>query len=75
MTFLRFSLTFITLCLVNFFAKAQLNLPVKKLNGQDYYYYTVKSKETIYGISHKLKISQEDILKYNPTALSGLKDK
>lgn len=54
---------------------AQLKLPTKNINGQEYYYYKVKSKETIYGISHKLKINQEDILKYNPTANDGLKDK
>lgn len=60
---------------VTFQVSAQLKLPVKSINGQDYYYYTVKSKETIYGISHKLQISQEEILRYNPTALSGLKNK
>lgn len=62
-------------CLTALGASAQLNLPTKQINGEDYYYYKVKSKETVYGISHKLNISQDDILKYNPTALSGLKDK
>lgn len=62
-------------CAVAFQASAQLKLPVKSINGQDYYYYTVKSKETIYGISRKLQISQQEILRYNPTAEAGLKDK
>ncbi len=63
------------ICLIASGSWAQLNLPTKKMNWRDYYYYKVKSKETIYGIAHKLKLSQEDILRHNPTAASGLKDK
>lgn len=56
-------------------AWAQLNLPTKLMNGREYYYYKVKSKESIYGIARKLNLSQDDIVRHNPTAAQGLKDK
>ena len=71
----RCHLLIIALCLIASAAMAQLNLPTTTRNGQQYYYYKVKSKETLYGISHKLHISQEEIVKYNPASASGLKDK
>lgn len=65
----------LVLCLCAANAFAQLNLPIQTMNGKQYYYYKVKSKETIYGIAHKLHLSQEEIVKYNPTAATGVKDK
>ena len=66
---------FLLLCLQATLCSAELNLPTKKIKGEEYYYYTVKSGETIYGISRKLQISEEEILKYNPTASEGLRSK
>ena len=40
--------------------------------GQAYKYHTVSSGETVYSISKKYEISQEDLLKYNPDAKAGL---
>ena len=65
----------LVLCLCAANAFAQLNLPIQTMNGTQYYYYKVKSKETIYGIAHKLHLSQDEIVKYNPTAATGVKDK
>ena len=65
----------LVLCLCAANAFAQLNLPIQTMNGKQYYYYKVKSKETIYGIAHKLHLSQDEIVKYNPTAATGVKDK
>ena len=36
--------------------------------------HTVEKKQTLFAISHKYKISQEDIEKYNPEVKNGLKD-
>lgn len=55
-----------------FTSNAELNLPVRKIGGEDYYYRQVKKKETIYGISKELGITKEDIIKYNPSVASGL---
>lgn len=73
--FIRILSLSIILLITSLSASAKIDLPIKNINGKDYYYYKVKSKETIYGISHKLNISQDKILKYNPAAISGLKDK
>ncbi|MEG1765678.1 MAG: LysM peptidoglycan-binding domain-containing protein [Muribaculaceae bacterium] len=53
---------------------AQFDLPVQRIGNTDFYIYKVTSKETIYGISKKLDISKDDILKYNPSAIDGLKN-
>lgn len=49
------------------------DLPVKVVNGKKYHYYTVQPKESVYSLSHKLGISRQDIVKYNPSAEDGLK--
>jgi len=49
------------------------DLPVTTFDGKDYYYYEVKPKETIYSLSHKLGVSQEDMHRYNPVLADGLK--
>lgn len=54
-------------------AQAQLNLPTKRIGNTDYYFYHVEQDATIYALSMKLGISQEDIIKYNPTAAEGMK--
>ena len=48
-------------------------LPVKMVNGLSYHYYTVESKETIYSICRKLDISQEELVRLNPSVEDGLK--
>ena len=67
---------FLTLCtLIGFaFASAQsaLNLPVKVLNGDSYYYYQVKKNAQIADISKVLGITAETITKYNPSAKDGV---
>ncbi len=64
---------YLLLAALSFSASAQLNLPVRKIGGVDYYYHQVKKKETIYGISKDLGIPKEDIIKYNPSVANGLK--
>lgn len=54
-------------------AQAQLSLPIRMIGGQKFYYRTVEKKETLYGISKELGMTTADIIKYNPTAASGLK--
>lgn len=50
-----------------------LELPIKNINGKNYYYYKVQPKETIYSITHKLKIDKDEIFKYNPSVADGLR--
>lgn len=52
---------------------AALDLPTKTLNGTKYYYYKVKQKETVYGISKKLGLTREEIIAHNPAADDGVK--
>lgn len=42
-------------------------------NGRVYIDHTVLAKETLYGISKKYNVIQDTIVKYNPTAVKGLK--
>lgn len=50
-----------------------LDLPVKRVKGKQYYYHKVKKGESLYGISHKIGISIEDIVRNNPSAADGVK--
>lgn len=56
-------------------ARAQLDLPTTAIDGIQYYYYQVESGESLYGVSRKIGVSQEVIIKYNPDAANGLKPK
>lgn len=49
------------------------DLPVRTVNGKSYYCYDVTSKETVYSLCHKLSVSKEEIIKYNPSVADGLK--
>lgn len=49
------------------------DLPVREVNGRTYHYYEVASKETVYSLCHKLGISKEELVKYNPAVADGLK--
>ncbi|MCH5221484.1 MAG: LysM peptidoglycan-binding domain-containing protein [Muribaculaceae bacterium] len=64
------SAVFILSC---FFAAAALDLPVKTVNGKQYFYHKVKKGESLYGISKSLGISIEDITINNPSAANGIK--
>lgn len=72
---IKFFISALLLAGASFVLQAQLNLPIAKIDNVSYYCYKVKKKETLYGISAKLGISQADIVKYNPSAKQGLKDK
>lgn len=54
-------------------AAAALDLPVKTINGRQYYYYCIQPKETIYSLTNKLGVKRGDIVKYNPSAADGLR--
>lgn len=59
---------------VNITALAQLSqLPVKTVGGKQYYYYQVKPHETVYSLCRRFGVSQEEMLRYNPSVADGLK--
>ncbi len=49
-----------------------LDLPVKKIDGKDFYYYNVKKGDTLYSISELIGISTDDIRRTNPNVANGL---
>jgi len=49
-----------------------LDLPVKSIDGKDYYYYNVKKGDTLYSISELIGISTDDIKRTNPNVANGL---
>lgn len=50
-----------------------LNCPVKKIDGKEYYIYTVELQEGLYSISKKFGVKQVDIIALNPESEKGLK--
>ena len=72
---IRFSVLLISL-LVSFLSQAQIpeNLAVKKINGKEYYQYTVQAGEGLYGLSKRFNVTQDDIIQANPDVASGLKN-
>ena len=55
------------------FGTYALDLPVKSVNGNRYYYYEVEFGDTVYSLSDSLGISRDDIIRYNPGAADGVK--
>ena len=49
------------------------DLPVKTINGKNYYYYTVKQGDTLYSLSKSFGVSIDKIIEYNPAVGDGLK--
>ncbi len=49
------------------------DLPIKVVNGHPYHYYEVAPKETVYSLCHKLGLTKEELVKYNPVVAAGLK--
>ncbi len=54
-------------------ATVALDLPIKKHKGKQMYYYKVEKNETVYGISKRLGLSREEIIKHNPSVAKGVK--
>jgi LysM repeat protein len=50
-----------------------MDLPVKKIGSQDFYYYQVQKGETIYSLSKKFSVSRDEIVENNPAVADGLK--
>ncbi len=50
-----------------------LDLPIKNVNGVQYYFREVKPKETIYGLCRELGLSKDEIVRHNPSVGDGLK--
>lgn len=48
-------------------------LPTRKVGELNYYVYEATKRESVYGVSKKLDISVDELLKYNPSAEDGLK--
>lgn len=72
MSFLRrFSL--LVALMACFMSATALDLPVKTLGQTRYYYYKVKKNETVYGISKKLGLTRDEIVRHNPVAEDGVK--
>ena len=50
-----------------------LDLPTRKINGTEYYYYQVKAGDTVYSLTSTLGISREEIVRHNPSVSDGLR--
>lgn len=50
-----------------------MNLPVKVINGKEYYYYPVKRGETLLTVASRLGITRDELVHYNPSAADGLR--
>ena len=50
-----------------------LDLPVKRVNGKQYYYHKVKKGESLYGISKNIGLPVEEIVRNNPALADGVK--
>ncbi len=55
------------------FSTQALDLPIKAINGVQYYFREIMPKETIYGICRELGISKDEIVRHNPAVADGLK--
>ncbi|MFM2290486.1 MAG: hypothetical protein RIS29_299, partial [Bacteroidota bacterium] len=69
-----YGLLFASLFLFNQFVPAQPGVsPIKKINGVEYYQYTVQVSEGLFSIGRKFNISVDEITKNNPETKNGLK--
>ena len=48
-------------------------LSKKTIGSTEFYCYKVKAKETLFGISKKFNITQDELKRYNPAVIDGLK--
>ena len=51
---------------------AVTDLPIRTINGHQYYYYVVKPNETLLSLPHRLGVDKETIVKYNPAVIDGV---
>lgn len=70
MKHLIISLICLSVCV---FGQAQQNVEIVVRNGKQYYQYVVQPKETIYGLSKRFHVTQEELLGMNPFLSEGLK--
>jgi LysM repeat protein len=54
-------------------ANSVVNTP-QEINSKDFIQHIVKNKQTLFAISHKYNVNQEDIEKLNPEIKTGLKE-
>ena len=69
----RIFLVFVSLIISVSFVIYADTLPVKTIGNTEFYCYKVKSKETLFGISKKFNITQDELKLYNPAVVDGLK--
>lgn len=53
-------------------ASATLNLPVKQIGNDAYYYYKVGKNETVQSVASKIGVSVQDVIHYNPSSAQGI---
>lgn len=53
-------------------ANNQVQLPTTEVDGEQYYYYDVQPKETIFSIAQRLGLSRQQIIDANPAVADGL---
>lgn len=58
----------LSLALSPLMASAGLDLPVKTINGRQFYYYVVKKGDTLYSLATRFNITRDDIVGSNPGA-------
>lgn len=74
MKYTRLTIVLLFCFTVLFMLPAQTEgLQTKVIDGKEFYIYKVKPSEGFYSLTHKFGISQEEIVRYNPAAKSGLK--
>lgn len=54
-------------------ASQALDLPLKSINGKQYYYYAVKRGDTLLDIARRIGVSRDDIIRYNTSAADVLR--
>ncbi|MDO4320329.1 MAG: LysM peptidoglycan-binding domain-containing protein [Bacteroidales bacterium] len=50
-----------------------LDLPVKRVNGTQQYYYAVRRGDTVFSIARALGVTRDDIVRHNPSAADGVR--
>lgn len=70
---LVFAATCATFAFASGAPSAVSELPIKQLGSRQCYCYTVKSGDTVYGVAHRLGLTREQIVNFNPSAADGLK--
>lgn len=63
----------IVLCCVTAVFGSALDLPVKSVNGKQYYYYVVKKGDTVYSLQKRLGVTRKQLIESNPGAADGLR--